>query len=291
MDGSIGDEGSRVFTAAFYSAIGFGRSIQNAFEQGKTELLLAGINEDKYPKLLPKADVNPSKINFVGELYPDMPAEFKDLVNSGSYFIDIPDTLNDTNENEYMYFKLEMAHAGTISVFRVAKSMEIADAAHYLVKELVSHEIRGNNYKWTLNYNDKDIPFFHTFKSIQPSKPFFLVGVPFTDAWQFEWPPPNFGQYGYFTDTGRAFKGASKGFSKFRVKINSNNNGIILVRRSNYSIADQKANVFVDGTQIEDEVWFNKGSDDINRWRNHILYIPENLKGKRCFKFHNRCKI
>jgi hypothetical protein len=43
MNDAIGDEAARVFSAQFYSAIGFGRSVQQAFNQGKAALLLESI--------------------------------------------------------------------------------------------------------------------------------------------------------------------------------------------------------------------------------------------------------
>lgn len=51
MNAAIGDEAARVFAAAFYSAIGFGLSIDKAFAQAKAALMLEGIREDMTPEL------------------------------------------------------------------------------------------------------------------------------------------------------------------------------------------------------------------------------------------------
>lgn len=51
MNTSIGDEAARVFAARFYSAIGFGASVQTAFDQAKAQLMLDGIPEEKTPEL------------------------------------------------------------------------------------------------------------------------------------------------------------------------------------------------------------------------------------------------
>lgn len=51
MRNAIGDDAARVFAAQFYSAIGFGRSIQQAFDQGISALLMEGIPEHKTPVL------------------------------------------------------------------------------------------------------------------------------------------------------------------------------------------------------------------------------------------------
>jgi len=51
MNDSIGDEAARVFASQFYSAIGFGKSVRTAFEQGKTALMLEDIHEEDIPEL------------------------------------------------------------------------------------------------------------------------------------------------------------------------------------------------------------------------------------------------
>lgn len=51
MNTAIGDDAARVFSAAFYSAIGFGLSVRKAFEQAKVALMLEGIPEDSIPEL------------------------------------------------------------------------------------------------------------------------------------------------------------------------------------------------------------------------------------------------
>lgn len=51
MNTTVGDEAARVFSAQFYSAIGFGLSIGRAFQQAKAALMLEGIPEDSTPEL------------------------------------------------------------------------------------------------------------------------------------------------------------------------------------------------------------------------------------------------
>lgn len=53
MGDSIGDEAARVFAAAFYRGLAFGRTVHSAFELGINELKLAGLGaEDSIPQLL-----------------------------------------------------------------------------------------------------------------------------------------------------------------------------------------------------------------------------------------------
>ena len=62
MNAAIGDQAAIIFAASFYRAIGFGRSVQEAFEQGKVALLLEGIPEEGIPELLCRSGIVASKV-------------------------------------------------------------------------------------------------------------------------------------------------------------------------------------------------------------------------------------
>jgi len=62
MNATIGDDAARTFAASFYRAIGFGRSIREAFEQGQTALLLEGTAEEQTPELLVRTGSDPTHI-------------------------------------------------------------------------------------------------------------------------------------------------------------------------------------------------------------------------------------
>jgi hypothetical protein len=72
MKNSISDQAAIIFSASFYRAIGFGCSINDAFEQGKTALLLEGIPEVDIPELLVKEGADPARI-FLLETCPPPP--------------------------------------------------------------------------------------------------------------------------------------------------------------------------------------------------------------------------
>lgn len=65
MNAAIGDTAAILFAASFYRALGFGRSIQEAFEQGQTALLLEGIAEEQTPELLVREGSDPAQIVLV----------------------------------------------------------------------------------------------------------------------------------------------------------------------------------------------------------------------------------
>lgn len=58
MNKPIGDAAAIVFAASFYRAIGFGRSLREAFEIGKSALMLEGIPEHGTPEILAREQVN-----------------------------------------------------------------------------------------------------------------------------------------------------------------------------------------------------------------------------------------
>lgn len=65
MNTSIGDDAARVFAAQFYSAIGFGLSLQKAFGQAKSALMLEGILEENTPELYVKEGLDSNEIIIV----------------------------------------------------------------------------------------------------------------------------------------------------------------------------------------------------------------------------------
>ncbi|TVT27430.1 hypothetical protein FO441_10360 [Salinicoccus cyprini] len=61
MNEAIQDEAAKEFAAQFYSALGFGHSVQKAFEQGKLALSLEGIEGDEIPELYSREGLDPNE--------------------------------------------------------------------------------------------------------------------------------------------------------------------------------------------------------------------------------------
>lgn len=59
MKKAVGDEAAVVFSAAFYQALAFGRTVKEAFELGKNQLEIMGIAESKTPAMIMRDGVNP----------------------------------------------------------------------------------------------------------------------------------------------------------------------------------------------------------------------------------------
>ncbi|RCV89830.1 CHAT domain-containing protein [Billgrantia montanilacus] len=67
MSDAVADDAARVFAAAFYRGLAFGRSVQTAFDLGINELRLARLgDEDHIPKLLVRSGVDASTAKLVG---------------------------------------------------------------------------------------------------------------------------------------------------------------------------------------------------------------------------------
>ncbi len=65
MKRELGDDAAITFAASFYRAIGFGRSVKEAFEQGLAALMLAGIAENLTPTLLSRKGINPANVKLL----------------------------------------------------------------------------------------------------------------------------------------------------------------------------------------------------------------------------------
>ena len=65
INGTLEDSAAITFVTSFYGAIGYGRSVRDAFEQGLIALLVEGVSEEDYPELLTRDGVDPSKLNLV----------------------------------------------------------------------------------------------------------------------------------------------------------------------------------------------------------------------------------
>lgn len=97
MKSAIGDQAAITFAASFYRALGFGRSVKEAFEQGKVALLLEGIPEDDTPELLCRPGIDPAKVFLVG--YPS--DSYAGPVSISTSSVEIPTYPYDSFKNSF----------------------------------------------------------------------------------------------------------------------------------------------------------------------------------------------
>ncbi len=76
MNKSFGDDAAISFAGYFYSAIAYGRSISEAFEQGKMSLKLEGIPDENTPVLLHRLGVDPSNVYLIPPITPSPEREY-----------------------------------------------------------------------------------------------------------------------------------------------------------------------------------------------------------------------
>ena len=66
MRDAIGDDAAIEFSASLYRAIGFGRTVQDAFDQAVAALLIVGLPGDRTPVITYRAGVDPAKLILAG---------------------------------------------------------------------------------------------------------------------------------------------------------------------------------------------------------------------------------
>jgi hypothetical protein len=67
MNTTIGDKAAISFAASFYQALGYGRSIAEAFELGCTQIDMEGLNEQDTPQLVTATGVDAGKIYLIDD--------------------------------------------------------------------------------------------------------------------------------------------------------------------------------------------------------------------------------
>lgn len=65
MHGEMPDDSALAFNASFYRAIAFGRSVRDAFEQGRTAVALEGLDGQERPRLFSALGVDPATLMLV----------------------------------------------------------------------------------------------------------------------------------------------------------------------------------------------------------------------------------
>jgi hypothetical protein len=84
MNTAIEDEAAIVFSSTLYGALAFGRSVGQAFEQGRTALMLQGIPEENAPVLLTRPGFDVLTVTFVNRIpfNPVLPAIALEILQS-----------------------------------------------------------------------------------------------------------------------------------------------------------------------------------------------------------------
>lgn len=171
MNSSIGDKAAIVFAAAFYQALGFGRSVAEAFKQGTTAILLEGISEANTPVLLHRPSTDPSMLTLssspalVRAHDPRVPEHLRQLLLTGTTLLMVTATGEDETGSNPIFFELALRHAGTKYVVEASPRATVSEAASLLAARLMPSR-EASMYDWSLVRRDKrkeqQLAAFHT---------------------------------------------------------------------------------------------------------------------------------
>jgi hypothetical protein len=176
MNTAIGDLAAITFAASFYRAIGFGRSLQEAFEQGKTALLLENIPEENTPELVKKRGIDPSQIILINSLANSVQVKVdtdNSLKGRVDELIDIlssrAEVILDTLSEHFKYVKIKSyydkfkgLHERHIEALRkgnIIHAHEVLTQIHNLSNEIesdefwTSHRINRSGMRYSLRHD------------------------------------------------------------------------------------------------------------------------------------------
>ncbi len=125
MSFDIGDDAAMDFAAAFYRALGFGKSVQRAFDEARLELMLKGIEEEDAPRLFTREGIDADRLFPVGSLAAELgktdPAQAPEFIKSFISFLNTkrrnwqviclrPLTVPNITEADYFKLLLDQIH-------------------------------------------------------------------------------------------------------------------------------------------------------------------------------------
>jgi hypothetical protein len=195
MKDSIGDRAAIAFASAFYSALGFGRSVSEAFKQGRIAILLEGVPDADVPALLHRETSDPSKLtletspSLAFSADPNVPEHIRNLLQSGTRLVAV-DTSN-LSSGKSVFFELALRQSKTTYVVQANPRATVRATAEALAAALISAEAR-HNYEWELTKSaaskmeERLVPF-HTLEmaGIRSGDKLYLLG---NHKWP-EWAP------------------------------------------------------------------------------------------------------
>lgn len=171
MREAIDDNAAIEFSASLYRAIGFGRTVQDAFGQAVAALLIAGLPGDRTPVITHRAGIDPAKLTLAGvsDLAvairraedPRVPEALRTLLRDGAELIVVADEAvhidnqNSADEN-HIFLTLRMRQSEAVFVVEANRLAKLSDAAEYVARRLLPSEAR--QYEWTFVKGDRRLP-------------------------------------------------------------------------------------------------------------------------------------
>lgn len=166
MRHAIEDDAAIEFSASLYRAIGFGRSVEAAFNQAVSSLLLHGLPDDRMPVITYRRGVDPAKLTLAGvsDLAialrrtedPRVPEAQRALLRDGAELIIVADDsvhidASDSAEENHIFLTLKMRRSEAVFVVEMNRLARVSDVAEYVARRLLPSEAR--HYEWTFVKN------------------------------------------------------------------------------------------------------------------------------------------
>lgn len=191
MKDAIGDRAAIIFASAFYSALGFGRSIFDAFKQATTALLLEGVNGSDIPALLHRQASDPSRLTLETSRLlalsadPTLPERIRKLLLGGTRLVTLDIPNSDTNKS--VVFELALRQSKTTYVIEASPQATVRSTAEALAAALISVEAR-HHYEWELTSNTeaRPLPHYHTLEmaGVRSGDRLYLLGNHKVPQWR-----------------------------------------------------------------------------------------------------------
>lgn len=170
MRDAIDDDAAIEFSASLYRAIGFGRTVQDAFDQAVAALLIAGLPGDRTPLIMHRTGIDPAKLTLVGASDlaiairraedPRVPEAQRTLLRDGAELIVVADDpvhidkQNSAEENR-IFLTLRMRKSEAVFVVEANRLAKLSEVAEYVARRLLPSEAR--HYEWTFVKSDKTL--------------------------------------------------------------------------------------------------------------------------------------
>lgn len=171
MRDAIGDDAAIEFSASLYRAIGFGRTVQEAFDQAVAALLIVGLPGDRTPAITYRMGIDPAKLTLAGASDfavairraedPRVQEAQRTLLRDGAELIVVADDSvnidkqNSAEENR-IFLTLRMRQSDAVFVVEANRLAELSEVAEYVARRLLPSESR--HYEWTFVKGTKTLP-------------------------------------------------------------------------------------------------------------------------------------
>jgi hypothetical protein len=172
MNSAIGDKAAISFASAFYRALGFDRTVQDAFNQGLISLQLEKIPEGHIPTLLHRPGINPDRLTITDPGNraaasqriddPLTPENIRKLLQQGTEMI-LLDEEDDspTDKANRLLIELGMRQSSAVFIVEVNRRLPTGRVAPRLAQYLIP-DLDIDEYEWALVKEDKSLPVEHT---------------------------------------------------------------------------------------------------------------------------------